>query len=102
MTRIQVVRTSSHHDSSEHWPCLEETTESCCFQLDIAPRIGSFEVWELLLLCSLLEETLRLYLQELQFEKGVVTRKPTETDKNIFGLFLAVMMDEPSGREGHE
>ena len=49
---------------------------------------------------ALLEHRLSLDLQELKLDQVVVFRQVTEAGKSFAGLGFAVVVDEPSGREG--
>jgi hypothetical protein len=57
-------------------------------------------MWEVLSRRALLEHRLCLDFQELELDQIVVFRQVTQAGECLAGFGFAVVMDEPSGREG--
>lgn len=60
------------------------------------------QVRELLGYSSLLERRLGFYLEELQFDELMVGRDASKLCKDAARFLLAIMVDQPPWRVGHE
>lgn len=92
---------SSDSNSLKHSLGLEQGSNSHELQFEGIPGGLRLQVWEVLGDAALLEEGLRLDLEELELDKFVIGREVAEVGEDGPGLLLAAVMEEPSRGEGH-
>lgn len=92
----------SDHHPTQHRLALEQTRKTSSFKFNVAPCVLSLEMGKVQFLSSLIKKTLGLDLQKLKLNQRIVPGKTTEIGQDVDGLFLAVVMCEPTGRERHK
>lgn len=93
---------TGNHAALQHALLGEERLDGNELKLEVVPDGLLAEVGELLGNASLFKQRLCLDFKELQLNELVVDRKASESRQDLLGLLFAVVVDEPTGREGHE
>lgn len=93
---------TSNHTPFDQAPRLKQRSNRHKLQLKDVPSGRLTKMRELLRHRTLFEQRLRLNLQEFKLDELMIFREAAKTGKVAACFALAVVVDEPTGGEGHE